>query len=115
MMNVFPIPAELLPHTVTHDYGAPVAGDWGEASWPSTRQVSRVRIDELVASLDEAVDNTSRRAAAVMFYDCIHSSPASIVFEVGDRIVFDGADYRVSKVSRAYGLGILHHLEVELV
>jgi len=46
----------------------------------------------------------------LMFYDCVNSKPASLAFNKGDKIKFNGQDYFVRTVKDFTP----HHLEISL-
>jgi hypothetical protein len=110
------IPKHLLIHSVTHQYGPPVNDDWGNPTWPNTRTLTRVRVEpsgKIV--LDRSTDaNTEIRLSALMFYDAVNSSPQGVAFAYGDKVTFDGQQYRVASIDRLYDGMAFHHLEIGL-
>lgn len=107
-----PIPRKLLIHTVTHGYSL-TKTTWGVESG-SSRTISRVRI-EPSDKIIKSKDNTEQQLNAVLFYDCLNSSPNGVTFARDDTITFGGEVYRVEQVTPLYDESTLHHYELGLV
>lgn len=116
-MKARQIPRHLLIHSATHHYGPPANDDWGNPTWPNSRTLSNVRFEPSGrVVMDRAVDgNTEIRLSALMFYDAQNSDPTGVNFAFGDRIVFDGQQYRVVSVDKLYDGAAFHHAEIGVV
>lgn len=54
------------------------------------------------------------KAKAIMFYDCLNSTGMTTEFKIEDKIVFDGKEYYINEVVKAYAFD-LHHYELILI
>lgn len=107
-----PMPKRLLIHRVsvlTPD-GEPDA--WGEQTETET-MLSFVRTDPTSKFV---IDKTQKQVQlqAVLYYDLRHSRPRSFPFVEGQKIRWDGREYRIATVEPLYDGKKLHHLEVGL-
>lgn len=106
-----PIPRALLIHSAAL-YNV-TEGAWQDEQKTLLAQLTRVRV-EPCARLVATADNRSVTLTATLFYDCRGSLPAGVVFTVGQRVEFGGAEYRVETVEPLYDRRKLHHIEVGL-
>lgn len=113
------IPRTALTHSVIY-YEYDGVNEYGEPSYKSTG------VDEHGEPLFgvsvlyvrcEPVKQTALRALGemkddklILFYDCVNSLPASIVFKPFDKIVFNSQDY----IIRTVGNYAPHHVELFL-
>lgn len=50
----------------------------------------------------------------VMYYDCFNSMPKGLTFNKGDKVIIDGNDYSINRITPCYSNG-LQHYEIGLV
>lgn len=108
------IPTFLLPHSVL--LRRPVSGSvWGPDSPQQAALLTRVRVELKTSAVSSGVVGGTR-AAGTLYYDCRHSRPADVSFQVGDVVEFLGREYAVSAVRWLCGRGARpHHAELTLV
>jgi hypothetical protein len=112
---LMPIPRWMLIHSATQHYGTPAKDTWGNKTWPSSRALTRVRI-EPTTKLIRTKDNREIKLSAIMFFDCRNSGPDGVAFALGDQIQRPGgATYTVAGgIEPLYDATRAHHWEVEL-
>ena len=108
-----PIPKKLLIHSATHKYG-PDKDAWGNIVYAGTRELIRVRIEPTEKRV-LGKDNTEVQLNSLMFYDCVNSKPAGVIFEIEDAISFGGTDYIIVSIDPLSDESKLHHYEIGLV
>lgn len=106
-----PIPAYLLPHTATL-YKASARDAWGKETC-SEYTLKNVRF-EPVDQARYGMTADLREVRARLFVDSVTSDTDGADIETGDRIVFNGKEYRVMQISEYYSEQTLHHREVML-
>lgn len=107
-----PIPKRLLIHSAT--LHAVTEDAWQSETLTELAKLERVRI-EPVSKLITDKQNRQCTLSAVLFYDCRNSAPKAVQFETGQKLLWNGMEYRVETVEPLYDGGRLHHLEVGLV
>lgn len=105
-----PIPRSLLIHSA--ELYSVAEGAWQDEEKTLLAQLTNIRI-EPCTKLVTTSDNRSVMLSATLFYDCRNSSP-KVVFSVGQRVRFEGQEYRVEVVESLCDRQKLHHLEVGL-
>ena len=107
-----PIQLSLLIHSATLRH--PIALDaWQNVVYTDT-ELKHIRI-EPCKKVSHKKDSTEVTLSSVLFFDCVNSRPRSVSFEVGDKLIFDGAEYTVLTAKALYDGCKLHHYEVVLV
>ena len=106
-----PIPRAMLPHHATLSRAPEDA--YGDETPTPLAELTRVcvEVDEAASHTD---GNTRGGKTALLVYDARHSRPAGVTFSPGQRVLFQGAAYRVETVEPLYAAGRLHHVEVGL-
>jgi hypothetical protein len=112
-----PIPAYLLPHTATL-YKAIAKDVWGKETYTSGDEsgvytLKNVRF-EPVDAIRYGLTADLSEIRARLFVDAAVSTTEGAVISTGDRIVFDGKEYRVVQIQDYYAEKLLHHREVYL-
>ncbi len=107
-----PIPKRLLIHSaqlmeVRQDI-------WQSETLQHIADLRHIRIEP---SSKLATDKQNRQIAlsAVLFFDCRSSTPKRITFSHGQKIIWDGAEYRIEIIEAIYDDRRLHHYELGLV
>lgn len=85
---------------------------WGNSSLENKTKLERIRI-EPTHKYVTTKENRQITLSAILFFDCVNSSPLNTVFKLGDRIKFNGTDYLVETVEPIYDTK-LHHYEIGL-
>jgi hypothetical protein len=108
-----PIPRRLLPHSAKYK---PYTGTVGSVKQYGTEvDLEHVRLEPVKQNAMTSLGDMKNDRVAV-FYDCVNSRPAGLVFKTGDVITFDSVAYTVRKASPVYGMGqAVHHWEVACV
>jgi hypothetical protein len=63
---------------------------------------------------EQTREDTRSVRTALLLYDARHSRPKDVVFAVGQRVLFEGVNYRVAAVEQLFDGARLHHVEVSL-
>ena len=106
-----PIPRALLIHSATLQQAQ--ADAYGQITLTTLANLTRVRVEPMAESVFDK-DGERAERTALLIYDARNSDPTGIVFATGQRVLFEGAAYRVTAVERcADGRG-LHHAEISL-
>jgi hypothetical protein len=103
-MRANPIPKRFLPHSCT------LVVETDSANWGSTTaeeiEIENVRID-------------ASEKKAIIFYDCVNSTPAGVNFTLSGAnikrltVQAGGREYVIKNVDYLYAENSLHHLEIE--
>lgn len=103
----------LLIHTVTYQEYVGEDDSWGGSdNYAPPVTIERVRIEpEKTVVLNGNGDSTVMQT--LLFHDAVHSTP--VTFKEKSKVIFNGKEMTVSKVSDFYDRSRLHHVEVVLV
>ena len=111
-----PIPDFLLIHTV--EYSEYLGNDGYDETYAPPVTIMKVRVQPVKSGGQPTgeSDRERREEMLVLFYDCIKSSP-SVNFTQKSKVVFNGNNYTVVRVTPVYALDPSkpHHIEVELI
>ncbi|MBQ7003366.1 MAG: hypothetical protein IJN57_05295 [Oscillospiraceae bacterium] len=107
-----PIPKRLLIHSASlHGVTEDV---WQKESLTTIAELCRIRIEPMTKLITDK-QNRQCTLSAMLLYDCRNSAPQGVQFEVGQKLLWNGTEYRVETVEPLYDGARLHHLEVGLV
>lgn len=107
------IPKRLLIHSVYAKN--PIGEDcFGYKSFSEETLISNVRVDFTDAvKLNGFLNNKNR--SALLFFDCVNSSPHNFTFMIGTVINFNGVSLTADKISNFFDNNRLHHVEVHFI
>lgn len=108
---ITPIPKKLLPHTATLMKTA-ARDAWGKEIH-DVYTLRYVRI-EPVQAMTYSLSGDMPQVRARLYIDCVNSDTEGAEVEAGDRIVWQGKEYRVVQAADYYEKQTLHHKEVTL-
>ncbi|MDR0821940.1 MAG: hypothetical protein LBN40_05710 [Oscillospiraceae bacterium] len=111
-LNVFPIPKELLPHTVSVRELTGGVGSLFE-TYGTVTVLQRVRCEKREKFGKDGV--TTRTRGVTLYYDCENSLPRNFRFTERQVITFEGEDFAVNAVTTVLSASEPHHLKVELI
>lgn len=105
------MPLEVLIHSVAYE-------EYTEKDRYGNQFKEPVTLENVLvqpASNIKRSDSTEQIAyKALLFFDCVHSLPADVVFKKKSKITFNGEAMIVDKVNPIYTFN-LHHYELELI
>jgi hypothetical protein len=108
-----PIRLSLLIHTVDYLEYIGEGDTWsGSENYAPAKKIERVRVEPKKNVVSNG-NGESLVTNTLLFHDSVHSTP--VVFKEKSKVVFDGKEMTVSKVSDFYDRSSLHHVEVLLV
>ncbi|MFP3414995.1 putative minor capsid protein [Bacillus sp. SIMBA_074] len=106
-----PIRRSVLIHTVEYlEYKG--EGTWGGSeNYAPAKKIERVRVEPKNTVVSNG-NGESLVTNTLLFHDSVHSTP--VTFKEKSKVIFNGKEMTVSKVSDFYDRGSLHHVEVLL-
>ncbi|PHG24676.1 putative minor capsid protein [Bacillus pseudomycoides] len=108
-----PIRLLLLIHTVEYLEYKGEDNTWGGSdNYAPAVTIERVRIEPKKAVVLNGTGD-SIVMQTLLFHDAVHSTP--VTFKEKSKVIFNGKEMTVSKVSDFYDRSNLHHVEVLLV
>ncbi|EJQ55099.1 MULTISPECIES: putative minor capsid protein [Bacillus cereus group] len=108
-----PMRRSLLIHTVEYLEYKGEDDSWGGSdNYAEPVKLERVRIEPKKTFVSNG-NGDSVVMQTLLFHDAVHSTP--ITFKEKSKVIFNGKEMTVSKVSDFYDRSRLHHVEVALV
>lgn len=111
-----PIPTKLLFHSgVLYKYSESELDSWGKRIYTGAPiPLSRIRIQPTSRTV-KTTNNIEVTLTSLLFHDERNSRPAGFIYELEDRIEFEGTTYHVKSIDRLPDNRGWHHWEVGLV
>ncbi|MED1012133.1 putative minor capsid protein [Bacillus mycoides] len=107
-----PIRRSLLIHTIEYLEYKGEDDTWsGSDNYKPAVKIERVRVEPKNTVVSNG-NGESLIANTLLFHDSVHSTP--VVFKEKSKVIFNGKEMTVSKVSDFYDRNSLHHVEVLL-
>lgn len=107
-----PIPLNFLPHTI--DLYKKIGDDrWGEKYIEEPIIIENVRLEHSTKLMKDKT-GLEIQLKGILYFDNVNSKPKDAIFNVNDKIKFNGNEYTVKLIRPIVAIKP-HHLEIGLV